>query len=138
MGVRHLLVLSTGVALVASTCSSPPALASGCWGSGGGGSGSVVFSSGASGSGVGVAKTSSGLNPKSNAILMKQNQFSHQIEKNRRYIMKKDMHLQRRFLHGGFLQSQGPWFYNHGTRCWWRGHTSRWRGTHHGNGYNPC
>jgi hypothetical protein len=34
-------VLSVGVASVASTCSSPPALASGCWGSGGDGSGSV-------------------------------------------------------------------------------------------------
>jgi hypothetical protein len=40
-------VLSAGVALVASTCSSPPTLASGCWGSGGGGSVSVVSSSGA-------------------------------------------------------------------------------------------
>jgi hypothetical protein len=62
---------------VASTCSSPPALASGCWGSGGGGSGSVVSSSGAGGSGAGVAKIGSGLNPKVDVVLMKQNQLYH-------------------------------------------------------------
>jgi hypothetical protein len=49
-------VPSAGVVLVASTCSSPPALASSCWGSGDGESGSVV-SSGAG------AKTCSGLKP---------------------------------------------------------------------------
>jgi hypothetical protein len=45
-------VPSAGVASVTSTCSPPPALASGCWGSGGGESGSVVSSSGAGGSGA--------------------------------------------------------------------------------------
>jgi hypothetical protein len=49
-------VPSVGVALVASTCSSPPAQASSCWGSGGGASGSVV-SLGAG------AETCSGLKP---------------------------------------------------------------------------
>jgi hypothetical protein len=68
---------SAGVALVASTCSSPPALASGCWGLGGGGSGSVVSSSGAGGSGAGVAEIGSGLNPKVDAVLMKQNHLYH-------------------------------------------------------------
>jgi hypothetical protein len=57
---------------VASTCSSPPALASGCWGSGGGASGSVVSSSGAGGSGAGVAEIGFGLNPMAVADLMKQ------------------------------------------------------------------
>jgi hypothetical protein len=71
--VRRLLVPSTGVALVASTCSSPLALASGCSGLGGGGSGSVVSSSWAGGSGAGVAEIGSGLNPKVDAVLMKQN-----------------------------------------------------------------
>jgi hypothetical protein len=52
---------------VVSTCSSPPALASGCWGSGGDGSGSVVSSSGAGSSGAGgseagVAAAGFGLN----------------------------------------------------------------------------
>jgi hypothetical protein len=70
-------VPSTSVALVASTCSSPPTLASGCWGSRGGGSGSVVSSSGAGGSGAGVAETGSSLNPKADAVLMKQNQLYH-------------------------------------------------------------
>jgi hypothetical protein len=28
--------------------------------------------------------------------------------------------------------------YNHGTHCRWRGHTSRWRGARHINGYNSC
>jgi hypothetical protein len=76
-GVRHLLVPSAGVALVASSCSSPPALALGCWGLGGSGSSSVVSSSGAGGSGAGVAETDSGLNPKVDAVLMKQNQLYH-------------------------------------------------------------
>jgi hypothetical protein len=67
-------VPSAGVALVASTFSSPLALASGCWGSGGGESGSVV-SSGAGASVAGVAKTCSGLNPRADAVLMKQNQL---------------------------------------------------------------
>jgi hypothetical protein len=56
---------------VASTCSSPLALASGCWGSGGGESGSVVSSLGAGGSGAGVAEIGFGLNPKADAVLMK-------------------------------------------------------------------
>jgi hypothetical protein len=70
-------VPSTGVASVASTCSSPLALASGCWGSGGGGSGIVVSSSGAGGSGARVAETGFGLNPRVVADLMKQNQLYH-------------------------------------------------------------
>jgi hypothetical protein len=70
-------VPSAGVALVASTCSSPPTLASGCWGSGGGGSGSVVSSSGAGGLGTGVAEPGPGLNPKADAVLMKHNQLYH-------------------------------------------------------------
>jgi hypothetical protein len=71
----------------ASTCSSPPALASACWGSGGGKSGSVVpvsgagslgaGPSGAGGSGVGVANTGFGLNPLAVTDLMKQNQLYH-------------------------------------------------------------
>jgi hypothetical protein len=70
-------VPSAGGALVASTCSSPPALASGCWGSGGGESGSVVSSLGAGSSGAGVAEPSPGLNPKADAVLMKQSQLYH-------------------------------------------------------------
>jgi hypothetical protein len=93
-GVRYLLVPSAGVALVASPCSSPPALASGYWGSGGGGSGSVVSSSGAGGLGVGVVETCFGLNPKADAVLMKQNQLSNKSKWNRRYIMNKELHLQ--------------------------------------------
>jgi hypothetical protein len=57
---------------VASTCSSPPALASGCRGSGGGELSSVVSSSGAR-----VAEIDPGLNPKADAVLMKQNQLYH-------------------------------------------------------------
>jgi hypothetical protein len=63
--VRYLPVPSAGAASGASTCSSPPALASPCWGSGGGRLGSVVSASGAGslvadspgadGSGAGVA-----------------------------------------------------------------------------------
>jgi hypothetical protein len=70
-------VPSAGVALVASTCSSPPASASSCWGSGGGVSGSVVSSSWAGGSGAAVAETGFGLNPRAYTDLMKQNQFYH-------------------------------------------------------------
>jgi hypothetical protein len=66
-------VPSAGVASVASTCSSPPASASGCWGSRGGESGSIVFSSGAGGSGVGVAETGFGLNLMVVIDLIKQN-----------------------------------------------------------------
>jgi hypothetical protein len=66
-------VPSAGVALVASTCSSPPASASGCWGSGGGESGSVVSSSGVGGSRAGVAETGFGLNLRADADLMKPN-----------------------------------------------------------------
>jgi hypothetical protein len=62
---------------VALTCSSLPPLASGCWGLGGGESGSVVSSSGDGGSGAGVAETSFGLNPRADADLMKQNQLYH-------------------------------------------------------------
>jgi hypothetical protein len=62
---------------VASTCSSSPASVSGCWGSGGGESGSVVSSSVAGGSGAGVAETGFGLNPRADIDLMKQNQFYH-------------------------------------------------------------
>jgi hypothetical protein len=46
-------------------------------GLGGGESSSVVFSSGAGGSGAGVAETGFGLNPKADAVLMKQNQLYH-------------------------------------------------------------
>jgi hypothetical protein len=70
---------------------------------GGGESGSVVSSLGAGGSGAGVAETGFGLNPMADAVLMKQNQLSNKSKWNRRYIIKKDLHLQRRFLHGGFL-----------------------------------
>jgi hypothetical protein len=68
-------VPSAGVASVVSTCSSPPALASGSWGLGSGGSGSVVSSSGADGSEVGVADTGFGLNLMVVRDLMKQNQL---------------------------------------------------------------
>jgi hypothetical protein len=67
---------------VASTCSSPPALASACWGSGGGRSGSVVSalgvgflgvgSSEAGGSGAGAAAAGFNLCLISLADLMKQ------------------------------------------------------------------
>jgi hypothetical protein len=65
---------------VASTCSSPLALASGCWGSGGVGSGSVVSSFGAgssraSGSGAGVAAVGFGLYLMSVTDQMQQNQL---------------------------------------------------------------
>jgi hypothetical protein len=67
---------------VASTCSSPPALASSCWGSGDVGSGSVgsfgagssgAGSSGAGGEGAGVAAVSFGLYLMLVTGLMKQN-----------------------------------------------------------------
>jgi hypothetical protein len=74
-------VPSTGAASGASTCSSPPALASACWGSGGGRSGSVVSASGAGslgagssragGSGAGVAAAGFGLCLMSLADLIK-------------------------------------------------------------------
>jgi hypothetical protein len=74
VGGRHLLVSSAGAVLVASTCSSPPALASSCWGLGGGGSGIVASSLGAGGSGTGVVETGSGsFNLKADAVLTKQN-----------------------------------------------------------------
>jgi hypothetical protein len=49
---------SEGVASGASTCSSPLALASACWGSGGGRSGSVVSALGAGSLGVGSSEAS--------------------------------------------------------------------------------
>jgi hypothetical protein len=68
---------------VASTCSSPPVLVSGCWSSGGVGSGSVVSFPGSSslgtgssiagGPGAGVAAAGFGLNLISVTDLMKQN-----------------------------------------------------------------
>jgi hypothetical protein len=71
---------------VASTCSPPPALASDCWGSRGGGSGSVVFSSGA-----GVAETGFGLNLMAVTDLMKQNQLYYYISRK-----EQDMHYAKR------------------------------------------
>jgi hypothetical protein len=72
---------------VASTCSSPPTLTSSCCGSGGGGSGSIASSSGAGGSGTGVAETGFGFfNPKSYAVLMKQNQIYHQTSQKEQKI----------------------------------------------------
>jgi hypothetical protein len=52
-------VPSAGAAAGASTCSSPPALASACWGSGGGRSGSVVSVSGPGPLGVGPSRAGS-------------------------------------------------------------------------------
>jgi hypothetical protein len=46
-------VPSAGAVSVASTCSSPPALTSACWGSGDGRSGSVVSASGVGSLGAG-------------------------------------------------------------------------------------
>jgi hypothetical protein len=83
---------SAEAALVASTCSPPPALDSICWGSGGGGSGRVAssFPGGSScalsalgcpsgGSGAGVAAIGFGSsNPKADDVLTKQNQIYHQ------------------------------------------------------------
>jgi hypothetical protein len=75
-------VPSAGAASVASTCSSPPAPASDCWGSGGVGLGSVGFfgagssragSSGAGGSRVGVAAVGFSLYLMSVTDLMQQN-----------------------------------------------------------------
>jgi hypothetical protein len=105
----------------------------------------VLLLGGAGGSGVGVAKIGSGLsNPKADEVLTKQSQIYHQTSQtNRRYIMNKELHLQRGFLYAGLLQSQCPWFYNHGTHCRWRGHTSQGRGmprrgTHQGNSHDSC
>jgi hypothetical protein len=84
-------VPSVGAALVALTCSPPPALDSICWRSRGGGSGRVassfpggscaLFASGCltGGSGAGVAEIGSGSsNPKTDEVLTKQNQIYHQ------------------------------------------------------------
>jgi hypothetical protein len=66
---------------VSSTCSSPPAPASACWGSGGVGSSSVgsfgVGSSQAGGSGAGVAVAGFGLYLMSVMDLMQQNQLCY-------------------------------------------------------------
>jgi hypothetical protein len=87
---------------VASTCSSPPAPASNCWGSGGVGSGSVVSSSGAGssgagssgagGSGAGVAVMGFGLYLMSVIDLMKQNQLYYYTSRK-----EQDMHYARKF-----------------------------------------
>jgi hypothetical protein len=92
---------------VASTCSSPPAFASSCWDSRGGGSGSIASSSGAGGSGAGVAEIGSGsFNPKADEVLTQQSQICHQTsQKNKQYIMTKELHLQFGFLYAGLLQS---------------------------------
>jgi hypothetical protein len=106
---------------VASTCSPPPALDSICWGSGDGGSGSITSSfpgcsscalsaSGCptGGSGAGVAEIGSGSSkPKADEVLTTQNQIYYQTnQKNTRYIMNKELHSQRGFLHAGLLKSQ--------------------------------
>jgi hypothetical protein len=85
--VRHLPVPSAGAASRAPTCSSPPALASACWGSGGGMSGSIVSASGAvslgvgssraDGSRAGVVAASFGLCLTALVDLMKQSQLYH-------------------------------------------------------------
>jgi hypothetical protein len=100
---RHLLVPSAGAASVASTCSSPPALASACWGSGGGRSGSVVSASGAGslgvgssgvgGSGAGVAVTGFGLYLMSLADLMKKNQLYYYTSR-----VEQDVHYAKRSI----------------------------------------
>jgi hypothetical protein len=53
----------------------------------------------------GVADIGSGSsNPKANEVLKKQSQIYHQTSrKNKRYIMNKELHLQRGFLYAGFL-----------------------------------
>jgi hypothetical protein len=79
------LVLSAGAAPVASTCSSPPTPASGCWGSAGVGSGSVGRGVGSSGagslgagrSGAGVAAVGFGLCLMLVTDLMQQNQLCY-------------------------------------------------------------
>jgi hypothetical protein len=55
---------------------------------------------------AGVAEIgSSSSNPKANKVLTKQNQIFHQTsQKSRRYIMNKELHSQRGFLHGGLLK----------------------------------
>jgi hypothetical protein len=80
-------VPSVGAALGASTCSSPPALASACCGSGGGKSGSVasalgagswgVGSSRAAGSGAGIAAAGFDLRGAALADLKQQIQLYH-------------------------------------------------------------
>jgi hypothetical protein len=99
-------VPSVGAASVASTCSSPPALASACWGSGDGRSGSVVSASGAGslgmgssragGLGAGVAAAGFCLCLISLANLMKQNQlyyYTSRAEQGVHYA-RKDVYLQ--------------------------------------------
>jgi hypothetical protein len=89
-------VLSAGVASVASTSSSPPALASGYRGSRGDGPGSVVSSSGAGssrpgGPGAGVAAAGFGLNLISVTDLMRKNQlcyYTSQKEQDLHYARK--------------------------------------------------
>jgi hypothetical protein len=78
---------SVGAVSVASTCSSPPALASACCGSGGGKSGSVASASGAgswgmgssraAGSGVGIEAASFDLRGAALVDLIKQTQLYH-------------------------------------------------------------
>jgi hypothetical protein len=72
------------------------------------------------GSGAGVAEIGSGSSkPKANEVLRKQNQIYHQTSrKSRGYVMNKELHSQRGFLHGGLLKPQYPWLYR------WRGHIS--------------
>jgi hypothetical protein len=82
---------SVGAASGASTCSSPPALVSPCWGSGGGRPGSVVSapgagslstdSPGADGSGAGVAVTGFNLRGVALADLIKQIQLSYKSKR---------------------------------------------------------
>jgi hypothetical protein len=82
---------SAGAVSGASTCSSPPALASPCWGSGGGRSGSVVSASGAGslgadppgadGSGAGVAVAGFNLCGVALADLIKQIQLSYKSKR---------------------------------------------------------
>jgi hypothetical protein len=82
---------STGAASGASTCSSPPALASPCWGLGGGRSGSVGSASGAGslgadspradGSGAGVAVAGFDLRTAALADLIKQIQLSYKSKR---------------------------------------------------------
>jgi hypothetical protein len=82
---------SAGAASGASTCSSPPALASPCWGSGGSRSGSVGSASGAGslganspgadGSGAGVAVVGFDLRGAALADLIKQIQLSYKSKR---------------------------------------------------------
>jgi hypothetical protein len=94
--VRCLPVPSAGAASGASTCSSPPALASPCWSSGGGKSGSVtsalgagvvvagsvgVDSLGADGLGAGVAVAGFDLRGAALADRIKQTQLYHRTSR---------------------------------------------------------